>query len=621
MFDDDAARYAAYLAAYGADALGHWTNRDATRQQRFDGFIFEGIEIDIPRCGLTWGVGACTAALSTKYPRKCWNLRRHCGAPDAYTEAVPLTLRFCRPGPAPYGEEWFPVLGSVRRSSQSVNVAGTDPDLSGMGRVATLAWTLDDYRWHERGIDPYVADRLDGTAQLDAAPVDPETSGMFLTKLKARWPYYAKANVRHVSGYLIDGALVDRRDISYFMREWSGPDDDRHSFEARGVTDFANKATALAPKPSPGRLTLDLTAEATSFDVTPAGVGDSDYAASGWACIGSEIMAFTRVADTFTVTRGQRGTAAAAHSQGDTVQQTLSYRGASLDAVVHDLVQNFTDTPADYLDGGTMLENSQEVTRWAASIKVTTDICQPTGVAALLGELGDLGCTVWEDQVARKIRIKMDRPLATDPLITLSDEQLRSFSAKDHDDRRLTQVLFYYDRIDPTKGLDDAANYAVGLLTIDPDALEAYGAVSSKTIFCRWLDNGGQAVAAIASLRRLDRMREAPKAITIRMSGTEQDFPLTGVIALESADLSGPDGIVTPQYVQIVQTSEPVVYHDVEAIVQAFPFGDRRYGYIAPDSVTNTYDVATDDEKASYAFIADDADGFPSDDTAPYLVI
>lgn len=598
---------------------GWWASEDGTTPSTLEGYIFEGVEIDIPYCTRTWGNAPCTAALSVRFPRKCWNLLRHCGDPTNYLAGSPITLRLCKPGPMPHGEVWFPVLTSIRRSSQTVNVAGTDPDSSPFGRQATLSIEADEFLYHERGIDPYQAERLTGAAQFDTLPIDPETTD-FLTKIKARWPYYADAAMRHVTGYLIDGQLTQRRNISYFMKDWQGPNRGGHTINARGVTDFANKKTALAPKPSPGRLTLDLTAVATTFDITPAGSGDSDYAASGWVCVGSEVMAFTRAADTFTVTRGQRRTTAATHSQGDTVQQVLAFRNARLDEVVHTLVRDYTDTPADYLRDPVAAANTAEVNRWGATVLVETDVCQPTGVDKLLGELGPLGATVWEDQVNREFRIKMTRPLDGDATITRTDAMLRDIEVQDDDERRLTQVLFCFKRIDPTKGLEDEANYATRLLTVDPDLLTRYGSVRNRTIYCRWLDNGDEVTPAISSLRLLDRLRDAPKAITLRLDGREQDYPLTGVMALQSAELAGPDGIAATQYVQIIQTSEPVAYHDVEALVQAFPFGDRRYGYIGPDTLTNTYDIATNEEKLAYAFIAPDT-GLFADGTEAYRVI
>ena len=66
----------------------------------------------------------------------------------------------------------------------------------------------------------------------------------------------------------------------------------------KDVLKLASDERAVCPIPSQGRLNLDMTAIATSFTVTPSGVG-ADYDASGYVRVGSEVMSYTRSGDVY----------------------------------------------------------------------------------------------------------------------------------------------------------------------------------------------------------------------------------------------------------------------------------------------------------------------------------
>lgn len=582
-------------------------------------YIFEWVEIDIPMCGLVWGTLPCTASLGGEVKRKCWNLRHDCAAPLAYDPTSVLTLKFFKDGPKPKNFKGFPVLSSVKASSSTVNIAGSDPEMSDLGRMATLDFELDDFTYHERGIDPYVAERISGAAQLSGIGYDPATRNTFLNKLRQRWPYYTKAACRYSKAYLENDALNTIQTQNFIMKEMTGPNNGKVGAYCTGVVDLANAKTSLCPVPSNGRLVLDMTAIATTFDVTPTGIG-AEYPASGWVCIGSEICSYTLVADTFTVVRGTSGTTAATHTQGDTVQLVKDYTLQRIDTVVHDLIQNYTETPASYLDAGQIAANAAEVSVWGASILLTTKITTPTPVSTLIAELSDLGCTVWEDEFAAKFKIKMNAPVDLTVVRKINDRRAKSITQEDNDEQRLTQVLFMHKRRDPTKALDDDSNYEVKILTTDIKTLNLYGnVVKTRTLRTRWLDQGDDTTVLIASLRLLARFKRAPKKVKVIVDADERDARNVDVVQLESEELADSDGLPQTKYMQIVGRSEPAVYHEIELLLQAFGF-EGRYGYIAPDTVTDTYDIATDQEKKDYAFIAPDTGFFP-DGSEAYKVI
>jgi hypothetical protein len=210
---------------------------------------FEMVEIDVPLCSRVYASAPCTAVLGTTGVRKCYNLRATCQDAPNYLAGSPLTLRFCKPGRIPTGVLAFPTLGRVAQNSATVNIAGSDPRYAQLGKRATLSFEIGDFTYHERGIDPYVAGRIDGTAQTDEGGYKPEDRGNFLAKLKMRWPNYQDASVRLIRGYLVNGVVTDQTTYNYLMAEMAGPSKGAVKCDAVGVLNLADAKKIALPDP------------------------------------------------------------------------------------------------------------------------------------------------------------------------------------------------------------------------------------------------------------------------------------------------------------------------------------------------------------------------------------
>lgn len=582
--------------------------------------VFEWVEIDLPLCSRVYGVAPCTAALSAQDTDKCFNLRAGCQDPPNFLLGTPLTLRFSKEGvPLPTGFKAFPVLKEVRQSSTTANIGGADPRYGTLGKQATLDFTLIDFTHHERGIDPYASERVSGAAQFSGVGYRPEDRTTFLAKLKARWPNYAGNPVRFCVAYIENGVITDQSTYHHVLKEMAGPSGGELDVSAYSILDFMNGKTAVCPRPSRGALTTDLDAAVTNFTVTPVGIGDAEYAASGRLTIGSEIMAFTRVGDTFTVTRGQRGTTARTHTAGDTVQQNWYCENARLDDVVADLIGNFTDVPSSWLP---LAAWAAEVTRWGSAIRLTTDVTSPTPVGTLVGELADLGCNVIPDERAATIRLRMNRPADGDPIYSVTDDNAYEITQEDREEDRITQVYFVHKRADPTKGLgsgDDVSNYLRRALTVNPDAIAIYGGVRTRTIRTRWLDQGDDTTVAIVSWQLLRRFEKAPMRVQITIDARDKAINLADVVELRTDDQASPTGEVTTQLMQVIGRSEPKRYHNIKAELQRFEFSGR-LGYIMPDTAP-VYGSASQAERDTGAYIVDEATLLFPDGTGPYRII
>lgn len=109
------------------------------------------VEIDVKTCTRRWGVGACTAALSSGSPIKCINGFRTCRATSAYvTETVTLYLTMRAQAGVQFTQRFFPCLTGVRESEQTVNIAGSDPRLDALGRRATVEVSGLDFVYEDR---------------------------------------------------------------------------------------------------------------------------------------------------------------------------------------------------------------------------------------------------------------------------------------------------------------------------------------------------------------------------------------------------------------------------------------------------------------------------------------
>ena len=170
---------------------------------------FSWISVDVDGCSLTFGTGACTAALGVDgVTRKCFNTFNTCRKPTDYSHMpVYRTMRYCQPrSNMPKGATFFPLLvGDPSEHSATVNIAGSDGDLSAFGRRATISARFIDAPDHDRYFDKYQAERVSGAAQLDGIGYPPVERGTHFAKLKSRWPFYAGRPMRRHDGYIVNG--------------------------------------------------------------------------------------------------------------------------------------------------------------------------------------------------------------------------------------------------------------------------------------------------------------------------------------------------------------------------------------------------------------------------------
>ena len=319
-----------------------------------------------------------------------------------------------------------------------------------------------------------------------------------------------------IEGNLFDPANFTRRDyvIEKFALTMGGA-----SFTGKDPLKLASNNKAQIPAASRGSIVVALTAVATSATLQPLGVG-AEYPASGFVRIRSEIMAYTRAGDVLTLTRGRYNTAATTHGAGDSVQLCRVFNDSAPNIVRDILIAS--GVPSGYIP----------ITEWQAEAAVylpgnyTTIITAPTGATTLLKELGEQAphLLYWNDKTNRIDFVAVKAPPEDARGLDWRDHIIAgSFTADDDPSLRVTRVFVYFGQFDPTKKLDEPANYQQTFIRVDPGAETDYGSSATKLVYSRWISTVNKAAAIRLAARIGRRFFNTPRRIGLSVDVKDQD--------------------------------------------------------------------------------------------------
>lgn len=479
----------------------------------------------------------------------CYNTRATCQVPDVYDRGE-LPLKFCKNQQAlPRGEYHIPSVVSGKITPGSINPGGSDGNTTALGKRSTISVTFQDHTHSGLLVDPY----------RERRGYDPKERGTFWTKWRARNPYYMHRELVYESGYLLDGEIVDSIERTFVVTGFSGPDSSgRVTMSGKDVLALAANDKAKAPLASTGKLDGDITDFATTFTLTPVGVGDLEYPAAGWVRVGKEVMEFTRVGDDFTITRAQFGTEADEHEENDAVQLCLRYESDAPADILYDLLLNYANVPVGFLDK----------TQWDAEQlsylprKYSTIITEPEGVSDLVSEMcQQMYFTTWFDERESLVKMRAVRPAQGDAIYELNDNTnfvQDSITWSDKADELITQVWVYYGQSNPTEKLDQGDNYAALDVIASPDSEgeDRNNLSRIKTIYSRWIDSANGAAALDLGNRILARYASAPRECTFKLDAKDRDVWLADFVRLTNRLRTDFDGNQVPVKMQVFEAQE-----------------------------------------------------------------
>ena len=552
------------LAQFNPDGSLVYVNPYVENLSSFGRQPFNYVELELDFCANVAGVAPCTAIETGD--AKCFNTFASCNDTANFNKTTKI-YRFCSPNGArvPVGLDAIPCLKSINLSPAQIDAK------NGMGLRASCDIRLQDFPHDDIRIDPYVNGRT----------YIPINQGTYFGKLKARNPFYNARIMRVYTGFLnTDGSFsankFERR--TFVIEAWDGLD-------ALGVTrimgkdvlKLASDERAVCPKPSVGKLNLDMTAIATSFTVTPSGVG-ADYPSSGYVRVGSEVMSYTRSGDVFTVVRGQRNTLAATHKQLDTVQLCKEFLGQTSQNIVYDLLTNFASVPTSYIDKSAWdAEQVGYLPRLYNSL-ITT----PTGVSKLITELSEqVGFFLYWDEVLEKIVFRAIRPNSDSEQITALTSEYNlladSLKLKDIVDDRVNEVWVYYGVLDPSKNLSDDANYSnlyVASNVADQSDVQNRD-IRIKKILSRWITD--RAAAIELGQRYLERFALAPVEADFMLDAKDSNLKLCDFVTIESKQKQDFTGSPLELLLQITKRVEKQTGTTWAFVARQFAFSTQQF--------------------------------------------
>jgi hypothetical protein len=532
------------------------------------------------------------------------------------------TYKICENvGPIPAGLDAIPLVKSATKRPPRVSLEG------GIGLRASISVGFNE------GLDY----RYFGT---ESAPV------RFWINWRARNVGYQGGRISEFSGYIVNGAYdlvnFERRDyiIESFSHNASGA-----SITGKDTLKMITGDRAKAPRKSEGILSADLLVGGTSFDLNPAGVGNSEYPADGFIRLGDEVVSFTRSADTFTIVRAQYNTLAEEHGINDLAQLCLYYN-ANISDILYNLYTVFAGVPAAQINKN----------QWDLEVDLNlpglyqTLITEPFGVDVLAKELCDSAphFQYYDERVNSIVLYAIKAPPNILQCYTAEANILESSSnIKDEPEMRVSTVIVRFGQRDPTKRLDDSSNYKQAQVRITPLSIVKYGGVEKyKVINSRWISNGNRAAAIRLAARIGRRFEEMPRSINFNLDPRDADV-WTGQSMAVNSDLtlrnSAPyDRFCMPVQVFSVGESRDYQYQALEhtygaALPEDEDSDDPNYRpvYISgqtiriedsagnPQTLRDAYDEVWPDLLAAYnvVFIFDLSCVAGSDDITEYSVV
>ena len=126
---------------------------------------------------------------------------------------------------------------------------------------------------------------------------EPFEQGTFWGKWRGRYGTRLRGRaVRLIRGQ-VGQSLAEMDTRHYVVDSTDGPSFGAvYTISAKDILKLADEDRAQAPLLSNGRLAGSISSSATSATLSPSGIGNLEYPASGWVCLGgNEVCAFTRV--------------------------------------------------------------------------------------------------------------------------------------------------------------------------------------------------------------------------------------------------------------------------------------------------------------------------------------
>lgn len=481
----------------------------------------------------------------------CFNTRSTCQDPTNF-DLTTTAIKFIDPrSPLPRDDYYIPSMKSAKVSPARLNPAGANRNSSALGKRAVLTAQFNDHPHNDKVVDLYRADR----------PYDPFERGTFWSKWRSRNPYYIHTFIDYVTGYLLNGSIVEKTTRSFVMTGFEGPNGKGAvTIQAKDILTLVEDDKAQAPTANTGKLSATLAAGATSATLTPAGIGNLEYPASGRIRIEKEVMDFTRSGDNLTLSnRGSLGTEDEEHAEDSVVQWCLEYTSENFSDILYDLLNVYAGIDASLLNKAAW---DVEQAAYLPNL-YTAIIAEPTGVAQLISEMcQQMYFTVWWDERTSLVEVKALRAAQDEEVTSLNDDAhllADSITWSDNTDELITQAWVFHGQINPTVKLNQESNYSTVEIVgnFDAEGSDQYDTSKIKKIYSRWIDATNTTAANDLATSVINRYSTVPRSCTFTVDAKDDSLWLSDFIKITNRLNVNQFGQVEPVNLQIMQASEP----------------------------------------------------------------
>lgn len=340
---------------------------------------------------------------------------------------------------------------------------------------------------------------------------EPWTQGTFWSKWRGRYGMTLRGRELRVITGELDQEFESMTVETYMIDSSAGPSvNGEFSITAKDLLKFADDERSQAPVITDGKLAGSIDNDDTAATLTPAGIGNLQYPASGWVNLGGkEVASFTRVNDALTLTRAQFGSIAQSHAAGDRVQLVLRFAGNSVAEILRDLLEDYARIDSGYIPFADWeLESDTYL-----NVLYARTITEPTAVKKLIEELIEqASLAVWWDPLAKKVQLKVLRQIDTS--VTITEDQIieNTLQIAEQPDSRISQVWTFYGRRDPTQRTDQEDGFRAAQADVDLEKEEIYNNTPAiKKVMGNWIEtvNAAQRLNGI----QLSRYRDPPRRL------------------------------------------------------------------------------------------------------------
>lgn len=490
---------------------------------------------------------------------KCYNTIATCQDRTSFDDN-PVTIRFCLDSAHyPSDIEAIPCV---------ISVAYNPPVLSlgeNLGQRGTLVIKFTDHKHNDTGsgFDKYYAER----------DYEAWEQGTFFGRWRKRHLYLRGRAIRLIRG--LDGeAIGDMETHNYLIEDFDGPNENGvYTLTAKDTLKLADGDRAQAPVLSTGKLLSAITDSDTTATLSPTGIGNSEYPASGKVAIGGkEIVSFTRAGDTLTITRAQNNTDAIAHAGDDRCQLVLEYSGETPAYIIEELFTDYAGIPSAYIP---IDDWDTEVESYLSEV-YTAVIAEPVPVKTLVSELiQQAALSMWWDDENQKIRLQVLHEISKDANV-LDNECIiaDTFSCVDQPSKRITQVWTYYAQRNPLKKVSDDDNYRSALANVSAQVESDFGQAAIKVIRSRWIPAFGSSIADRVNDLLIARYQFPPRKFVFSLDkhNSGHGISLGSGYYIQHFNLQNTDGSLESVPIQITSLNVTDTRYNIEA--EEFSFTD-----------------------------------------------